>query len=119
MDYRSIMEQIIEYRNEREQKQSLTTKDCAISICINAANLLETIQCKADEETMQIEKTEILEKMAEFILPLLYMCHNLGITSDTMEATIYSTIIKGYNLTDKEEFLQNINNSKIIDFKTF
>ena len=118
MDYTKIMERLTEYRDDRDWENSHTTKKLTTSICIKAANLLETFQWKGDEELIQKnEKTEIEENVADILISLLYLCRNLDITTDNIEATIYSRIIKestNMHLTGQQS---NIHNSKVIEFK--
>ena len=123
MDYAKIMEKLVDYRDDKDWEQFHTTKNLTISICTRAANLLEAFQWKDDEEIMQIiksDKTEIEEKLADIVLFIFYLSHNLGITSDNFEAAIYYRIIKEYtnmHLTDQQENSQNIHKSKTTEFK--
>ena len=124
LDFNKIMEKLIEFRDDRDFKRFHTTKNLTISICIKAANLLETFQWRDDEKIKQIikseKKTEIEEKVAEIMIFLMYLCNNLGISSDNIEAAIYSKIIKesaNMQLTGQPEIPHNISNSKIYKFK--
>lgn len=123
MDFTAIMEELIKFRDDRDFEQFHTTKNLSISICLKAANLLETFQWSNDENIRQIiknDKSQIEEKLADIMIYLIYLCRNLDISSDSIEAAIYSRIIKestNMHLTGQSEILKNTHNSKVIEFK--
>lgn len=123
MDFTAIMDELIKFRDDKDFEQFHTTKNLSISICLKAAELLETFQWSNDESIRQIiknDKTEIEEKLADIMIYLIYMCRNLDISSDSIEAAIYSRIIKestNMHLTGQKEFSENMHPSKVIDFK--
>lgn len=98
MDYIQIMEEFLKLDESIEERVT-NTRDYAISISIQANNLLKLFQFKSNEEIMNLinDKCEIKENLVAFILPILYLCHNLSIKGDDIEAMIYSEILKEYN----------------------
>lgn len=123
MDFGAIIKELVKFRDDRDFEQFHTTKNLSISICLKAANLLETFQWSDDESIGQIvmnDKTEIEEKVADILIYLIYLCRNLDINSDSIEAAIYSRIIKestNMHLTGQSENTKNVQTSKVIDFK--
>ncbi|MDD3268376.1 MAG: nucleotide pyrophosphohydrolase [Syntrophomonadaceae bacterium] len=123
MDIKKIMEKLIEFRDDRDFKRFHTTKNLTMSICIQAAKLLETFQWRDDEKIKKMvnseKKTEIEEKVADIMIYLMYLCNNLEISSDRMEATIYTRIIKessNMQLTRQPETPENIPKAQIYNF---
>lgn len=123
MDIKKIMEKLIEFRDDRDFKRFHTTKNLTMSICIQAAKLLETFQWRDDEKIKTMvnseKKTEIEEKVADIMIYLMYLCNNLNISSDEMEATIYTRIIKessNMQLTRQPEISENIPKAQIYKF---
>lgn len=123
MDIKKIMEKLIEFRDDRDFKRFHTTKNLTISICVQAAKLLETFQWRDDEKIKQVvnseKKTEIEEKLADIMIYLMYLCNNLNISSDRMEATIYARIIKescNMQLTRQPEIPENTPKAQIYNF---
>ncbi len=123
MDITKIMEKLIEFRDDQDFKRFHTTKNLTISICIQASKLLETFQWRDDEKIKQIvnseKKAEIEEKLADIMIYLMYLCNNLDISGDRMEANIYTRIIKessNMKLTREPEISHNIPTAKIYRF---
>ena len=84
-----ILEKIRQFRDERNWMQFHDPKNIAISIVIEAAELLEHFQWKNKEEVEQYvkeNKGEIEEEIADIALYLFELADNLGINlSDAME----------------------------------
>ena len=78
-----ILERLIEFRRERDWEQFHTPKELAISLSIEASELLEWFQWKNDEEIQQklnSNKREDLEdEVADVVAYLTYLCHDVGI----------------------------------------
>ena len=68
-----IIKEIIKFRDERNWKQFHNPKDLAISISIEAAELLENFQWSSWEETVDKKKNEVAEELADvFIYCVLF-----------------------------------------------
>ncbi len=78
-----LLKQLIEFRREREWEQFHNPKDIAISLSIEAAELLEWFQWRNKTEIKQMletDKREALEdEIADVAVYLSYLCHDLNI----------------------------------------
>lgn len=87
-DVRSITKKLINFRNERDWKQFHKPKDLAISLSLEAAEVLEHFQWKSEEEIINYikdHKEEIGEELADVFNWVLILSHDLGI--DIFEAS--------------------------------
>ena len=86
-DIKDLTEKIIKFREERDWKQFHNPKDLAISLALEASEVLEHFQWKSEkeiEEYVKKNKEEIGEELADVFNFLLIMAHDLGI--DLIEA---------------------------------
>lgn len=86
-DINSLTRKIIVFRDERDWAQFHNPKDIAISLSLEAAELLEHFQWKDPEETARHAKTgkaEIADELADVLYWVLLMGHDLEI--DVLEA---------------------------------
>ena len=78
-----LLKQLIEFRRERDWEQFHNPKDIAISLSIEAAELLEWFQWRNKTEIKQLletDKREALEdEIADVAVYLSYLCHDLNI----------------------------------------
>jgi NTP pyrophosphatase (non-canonical NTP hydrolase) len=78
-----LLKQLIEFRRERDWEQFHNPKDVAISLSIEASELLEWFQWKTAEQVQQrlaFDKREELEdEIADVAVYLAYLCHDLNI----------------------------------------
>jgi NTP pyrophosphatase (non-canonical NTP hydrolase) len=78
-----LLKQLIEFRRERDWEQFHNPKDIAISLTIEAAELLEWFQWRNKTEIKQMletDKREALEdEIADVAVYLSYLCHDLNI----------------------------------------
>lgn len=79
----SLLKQLVEFRRERDWEQFHNPKDLAISLSIEAAELLEWFQWRSDEEIqMQLQsnkRIQLEDELADVAVYLTYLCHDLGI----------------------------------------
>ncbi|MCX4188540.1 nucleotide pyrophosphohydrolase [Methylophaga sp. OBS4] len=79
----TLLEQLIQFRRERDWEQFHNPKDIAISLSIEAAELLEWFQWRNQDEIKQMlesDKREQLEdEIADVAVYLSYLCHDLDI----------------------------------------
>lgn len=81
-DLVKLQQKIIQFRDEREWQQFHNPKDCALSLVLEAAELLEHFQWKNDkalEEYTRKHKDEIADELADVLYWTLLMSHDLGI----------------------------------------
>lgn len=81
-DLRSIIAKIKQFRDERDWMQFHDPKSMAISITIEASELLEHFQWKSKEEVQEYVRThkdEVAEEIADVAMYLFELAENLGI----------------------------------------
>lgn len=80
---KTLLEQLLAFRRERDWEQFHNPKDVAISLSIEAAELLEWFQWRNPDEItqkLQSDKREQLEdEIADVAVYLSYLCHDLDI----------------------------------------
>jgi len=79
---KEIMNALIAFRKERDWGQFHTPINISLSICIEAAELLEVFQWAKDEDLQEIvisRREEIEFEVADIVILLSYFCHDLGI----------------------------------------
>ncbi|NQZ53001.1 MAG: nucleotide pyrophosphohydrolase [Piscirickettsiaceae bacterium] len=94
-----LLEKLIAFRRERDWEQFHNPKDLAISLSIEAAELLEWFQWKTNDEIvvqLDSDKRESLEdEVADVAVYLTYLCHDLGIDlNQAIAAKIKKNAIK-------------------------
>ena len=91
-DIKQLTEKIKKFRDERDWSQFHNHKDMAISLAIEAAELLEHFQWKTLDETnkhAEDSKDEISEELADIAMYLFELSDNLGIDlSQAIEAKL-------------------------------
>lgn len=70
---------VIKFRDERNWGQFHNAKDLAISLNLEASELLETFQWKSSEEATETKMQEIKEEMADVMIYLLMLSDKLDI----------------------------------------
>ncbi|KRM19343.1 hypothetical protein FC40_GL000271 [Ligilactobacillus hayakitensis DSM 18933 = JCM 14209] len=95
-----IIKKLIEFRDEREWSKYHTLKNLAISVNLEASEILEFFQWKDDLEND--EKEQISEEIADTLIYLLYMCEKLDVNPNEI---ILNKIMK--NKQRKWEKLEN------------
>ena len=77
-----LTSKLIQFRNDRDWAQFHRPKDLAISMSLEAGEVLEHFQWKSEEEIKEYIKThqeEIGDELADVFNYLLIMCHDFGI----------------------------------------
>lgn len=78
MEYTEIIEMINQFRDARGWKKYHNLKDLAISVSLEASEVLEIFQWKdSKEELSEDEKTKLKEEIADTLIYLLYMVDKL------------------------------------------
>ena len=92
LDIKNLTEKIIKFRDERDWKQFHNPKDLALSLVLEASEVLEHFQWKNEEEIKKYIKTnrkEIGEELADVLYWVLLMSHGLELDiSDVLEKKI-------------------------------
>jgi NTP pyrophosphatase (non-canonical NTP hydrolase) len=79
--YRKVIEELIQFRNERDWKQFHDSKNLALAISIEASELNELFLWKKDTEVENINPEKLKEELADILsfAFLLAEKHNLDI----------------------------------------
>src|SRR6476620_1652986 len=88
---KKIYEKVLQFRDERDWKKYHNPKDLAISISLEANELLENFQWKNSEEAIADSKQNIKEEMADILIYLIQMADKLEID---LEEEIYQKLEK-------------------------
>jgi NTP pyrophosphatase (non-canonical NTP hydrolase) len=78
-DIQSLINAINEFRDERNWRQYHNPKDLAISISIEAAELLEDFQWISSEKALKENNENIREEIADVLIYSLMLCSDLGL----------------------------------------
>jgi NTP pyrophosphatase (non-canonical NTP hydrolase) len=76
---KNVYEKIMEFRDQRNWKQYHDEKDLAISISLEANELLENFQWKSSEEALAISRQNIKEEMADVFIYLIQMADKMDV----------------------------------------
>ncbi|WP_010097955.1 nucleotide pyrophosphohydrolase [Ornithinibacillus scapharcae] len=76
-EIQSLISAINEFRDERNWRQYHNPKDLAISISIEAAELLEDFQWIDSEEALKKNQENIREEIADVLIYSLMLCSDL------------------------------------------
>lgn len=81
-EIQNLIDEILKFRNERDWGQFHKPKDLALSLILEAAELLEHFQWKNDEEVkeyLKTNKSEVAEELADIFYWILLMANDLEI----------------------------------------
>jgi dCTP diphosphatase len=81
-DIKKLTELVINFRDERDWKQFHNPKDMALSLVLEAAEVMEHFQWKNKEEMeecVRTKRTEISHELADVLYWILLMSHDLEI----------------------------------------
>ena len=76
------IEQVLKFRDDRNWKQFHTPKDLAISIALEAAELLEVFQWSADDVRCSEKADRIREELADVVNYCILMADVCGLDLD-------------------------------------
>lgn len=82
MDIKELQELVVKFRNERDWKQFHNPKDCALSLVLESAEVLEHFQWKNGEDItkyIEKEKEAISHELADVLYWVLLMSNDLDI----------------------------------------
>lgn len=82
-------DQILKFRDDRNWKQFHNPKDLAISICLEAAELLEVFQWSGSDTNCASKRDKIKEELADVLIYCTLMADACGLDMDEiMQAKI-------------------------------
>ncbi len=76
------IDKILRFRDERDWKQFHTPKDLAISISLEAAELLEVFQWSGSDVSDEGKKEKIKEELADVLIYCVHMADACGLDLD-------------------------------------
>jgi len=78
-----LLQQLIDFRRERDWEQFHNPKDLAISLSIEASELLEWFQWRSEDEINQQlqsdKRVQLEDELADVAVYLSYLCHDLDV----------------------------------------
>jgi NTP pyrophosphatase (non-canonical NTP hydrolase) len=72
-----LLKQILAFRENRNWEQFHNPKDLAISLSIEASELLENFQWKSSEEAVESKKEQIADELADVLVYAVYLAQSL------------------------------------------
>ena len=81
-DIKALAKMITDFRDERDWKQFHRPKDLALSLVLEATEVLELFQWKSEEEAEQVvenKREELSDELADVFYWVLLMSEDLGI----------------------------------------
>ena len=76
------MNEVLKFRDDRDWKQFHNPKDLAISISLEAAELLEVLQWSAEDVTCENKMDKIKEELADVVNYCILMADACGLDLD-------------------------------------
>lgn len=79
---KNLIKEIVKFRDNRDWKQFHNPKDCAISLSLEASEVLEHFQWKSPEETKEYlkkHKKEVGDELSDVLYWVLLLSHDLHI----------------------------------------
>lgn len=86
-----LCEKVIEFRDERNWDANHNEKDLAISISLEANELLENFQWKTSREAVEATRQNIKEEMADVLIYLIQLADKMDID---LEEEVYEKLEK-------------------------
>jgi NTP pyrophosphatase (non-canonical NTP hydrolase) len=75
-DIQTLISELIKFRDERNWSQFHNTKDLALAISIEAAELNELFLWKTNEESELVDRNNLKEELADVLLSVFYLPGN-------------------------------------------
>lgn len=79
MTFEEVVEKALAFREERDWTQFHNPKDLAISISLEAAELLEVFQWSGQDVTVESKTERIKEELADVVIYCIYLADTLGL----------------------------------------
>lgn len=96
-----LQKEILAFRDARNWKQFHTPKDLAISISLEAAELLEVFQWSAEDMVVEEKKAQMKDELADVIIYCMMMTDALGVD---VEEIVRDKMIKNGAKYDAKKF---------------
>lgn len=79
MDFATVQRNVLTFRDERDWDQFHTPKDLAISVAIEAGELLECFQWTGRDVTAGANAQRIREELADVLIYCMYLADSMGV----------------------------------------
>lgn len=79
---KELMKEILAFRDARDWKQFHNPKDLAISINLEAAELLELFQWSAEDTAVEEKRDRMKEELADVMIYCLFMADALDVDAE-------------------------------------
>jgi NTP pyrophosphatase (non-canonical NTP hydrolase) len=86
-DIQLLIDELVKFRDERNWSQFHNTKDLALAISIEAAELNELFLWKTNEESESVDRNKLKEELADVLAFSLLLAgkHGLGVKEIVLE----------------------------------
>ncbi|MFD2444097.1 nucleotide pyrophosphohydrolase [Bacillus sp. CGMCC 1.16607] len=78
-EFKQLTDQILIFRDERDWKKFHNPKDLALSLSLEASELLENFQWKSSEEAIEKNLDNIQDELADILIYTLLFANETGI----------------------------------------
>ncbi|EGL87901.1 MazG nucleotide pyrophosphohydrolase domain protein [Streptococcus infantis SK1076] len=109
----STIDKINKFRDDRDWRKFHNEKDLAISISIEASELLELFQWKQPEEVTDKSLERIKEELADVLIYSMMLADNLDLNIDNIIEEKLEKIMKNIQFLVVKERIKNILNSSV------
>ncbi len=79
---KQLIQKIVEFRDSRNWKQFHNPKDLAISLTLEASELLENFQWKTSEDSIKVNFQRIEDELADVLIYALLLSNELDINPE-------------------------------------
>jgi NTP pyrophosphatase (non-canonical NTP hydrolase) len=94
----SLTQRVLRHRDERDWKQFHTPKELAVSLCVEAAELLALMQWKTGaelERALAARRADVTDELADVLHSLLLLADDLDVDlGDALERKLTSDAVK-------------------------
>jgi NTP pyrophosphatase (non-canonical NTP hydrolase) len=80
----SLINKVVEFRDERDWKQFHNIKDLAISLTLESSELLENFQWKSNEASLKENIDNIKDELADVLIYAMLIAHDLDINIENI-----------------------------------
>lgn len=95
MDFPTAQTKVLSFRHERDWEQFHNPKDLAISISLEAAELLECFQWSGEATDVPARHQEMANELADVLIYCIYLADELGVSiPDAISAKVDQDALK-------------------------
>ena len=78
-EIKELTDKVNQFRDDRNWKQFHNPKDLAVSLSIEASELLENFQWKTSEEAVKVNLENIKDELADVLIYAMLLANDLGL----------------------------------------